>query len=508
MYRIPFWIRVLTSLALASQALHADDAVSKLKLVDAINQGLANNLSLKIERISPLIEEEGLIEEQAAFDPTLFGNASWRESEQAWIDAEGAERQTTSESRAYNAGVTKKLSTGADLTASVNNSRSTGSSFSSDLNQVVGGDRNDEASFSLSITQPLLQNFGSRVNRASIRQAESRQQEAMYRLQNETTDLLETIEIAYWQLADSYERRSLSQSNIELAEDQLSESEARQRAGMATKIEILQAEANLARRKQEIIQAEEAISNAADTLMASIGALGENVAIDNRPMVQKLSQPNTQIAPFEKVLASTFENNFDTAIQNEILRQLEQNLILARNSNRPELDLTLASSYNGLSSIDSQDAFEQALDRKGDDWNLRLGFSLPWGKRASKANVRQTEYTIDQAHLRLAEIKQDLIQTIRSSWRSLQTSQDQLQAAKVVVELQQATYDQEKGKYDEGLSSLRDVLETQRDLDAAILDFLDAQLSTVTAEIRLARVQGTLLERHKLNWDELPASKN
>lgn len=493
-------------LLLSPMAQSQESNGPKLSLSEAINQSLSNNLGLKIQQIAPQIEEENIIKRKAAFDTDIFADGQVGQSDLKWIDANDDSRRSTSDTRSYAAGLRKRISTGALLSTSTRLDRSQGTSYSTELGQLVGGPLSERASFNISISQPLLQNYGAKVNNAPIRRAEARAREAEFRLKNQTSDLLLNTEISYWRLADSYERRALRESNIKLAQDQLNESLERQRIGMATKLEVLQAEANLARRKQEIIQADQAIANAADELLSATGSLDENLAIDTRPSIQRLEIPDHEQPDYDTVLNTSFEKNFNTPIQEEILNQLEQDLILARNDKRPEVDLNLSTSYNGLSPNDANDAFGRALDWDGNDWGIRLGFNLPWGRRASKANLRQAEHNIDRANLQLAEIKQDLVKTVRSAWRDLHTAREQLNASEVVVELQQATFEQEQGKYNEGLSSLRDVLETQRDLDNAVLNYLDAQLSAAESEIRLERAQGTLLERHNLNWNSLPGS--
>lgn len=477
---------------------------AELSLRKAIEQALDKNLGLKIQSLAPEIAKEAVIAQESQFDSNLFTRASISQNDLSWEDASKTPRQTTSDSRSYSAGVSKKISTGAQVTASVSHSRSDGSSFNPDLGQLVGGGLNERAALSLQITQPLLRDFGKNVNQAQIRQAKSQERVADLQTRNTIFNLLQVTEIAYWELSDAYQRRELRQSNIELSEKLLEEARERNRLGLATRLDILQAEANLAQRREETIRADQAIREAADELLARMGALDESLAIDAQPQVAELPVLATQLPEFAAVQKTAFEQNFDTDIQEEILEQLEQDRILAKNSQRPEVDVTLSTSYNGLSPISASDAFNEVLDRRGEDWGLSLSFNLPWGSRAAKSNVRQTKHRIDQAEIRLIEIKQDLIRTIRSAWRNLNSSREQLRAAEIVVELQQATFEQERGKFDEGLSTFRILLETQRDLDNAKLRLLDAKLSATNSEIRLARVEGTLLQRHGLDWNQTP----
>lgn len=481
-------------------ALGDGNPAPRLPLAEAIRVALESNLALKSQRLSPEIQEENITIQEADFDPSLFTQANLRQSELAWNEADGDFRQSVSDSRSYVAGVTKRVATGAQVTASASHSRSDGSSFNSDLNQFVGGGLSERASVELDVTQPLLRNRGSDVNLAPLRSARSQERAARYELHNTAADLLQATELAYWELADAYARRRLRQSNVELSSRILSEAQERERLGLATRLEVLQAEANLAQSNEEIIRADRAISEAADGLLATMGVLDEATVLTTAPEVQALPEPAKSTPDFEYVLQNALARNFDTAIQEEILAQLEQERLLAKNQTRPELDVSLSAAYDGLSPHSARDAFSEAFDRRGDNWGLGLSFSLPWGRRASKANLRQTDIRIDQAAYQLAAIKQDLLRSTRSAWRTLTISREQLRAAELVVELQEATYAQEQGRFEEGLSTVRDLLETQRDLDTAALGLLDAQLTAIQAEIELARVQGEMLERHNVEW--------
>lgn len=458
--------------------------------------------------MDPEIAEEGVVAQKAAFDPSVFSRANLSQSELEWSDLDGERRQTISDSRSYSLGVSKRVRTGGSVTASASHSRSDGSSFNPELNQLVGGGLSERASLNLEFTQPLLRDFGADVNLVNVRRAESEARVADLQTRSEVFDLLQQTELAYWQLADAYQRRDLSLSNLKLAENLLNEADERERLGLATRVDTLQAKANLAQRKEQIIRADQSIRDAADTLFSNIGLLEVGLSIDLQISVDELPESNFQLQDFDSFLQSALENNFDASIQEELLTQLEQQRILAKNDQRPQVDLSVAGSYNGLSPLSGRDAFDEAFDRRGDDWGVSFAFSLPWGRRAAKAGLNQTLLRIDQAGLRLAEIKLDLIRAARTAWREVETSRQQLNAAKLVVELQQATYEQEAGKYDEGISSFRLLLEAQRDLDQAKLSLLDARLSAIEAEINLARIQGTILQRHGLDWNSPQLSQN
>lgn len=490
------------ALGFAATAIAQEQSEVELTLDEAISTAIESNLGLQVERYEPLIQAEEVTIEEAAFDPVAFANMRYSEESQE-------SRNSTSDQRSYTAGVRKRIITGTEVSLSTSLSRNDGTFYSSELGQVVGGNLSENADIALSITQPLLQGFGIDVTRAQLRRAESLDRATRLQLRQVVLDVLAETELAYWQVADADARRRLGESNRELARRLLEEIQERRSLGLATELEVLQAEANLAQREQEIIAADQLLSERIDALLALLGNLREVEDVDPRVDVALLPRIDSALPEFSDVWRTALARNPDTAIQEELIEQRRLEVLLARDATRPQLDLTLSGGYNGLSNESGTDAYEEALARDGHEWGLQIAFNYPFGRRASRAGLRQAEYRIEQAEWQLIAIKQNLLQETRSAWRDLDVARRQVDAARTVVRLQEATFEQERGEYEEGLSTIRDVLETQRDLDQARTSLLDALYNAIAAEVRLERQQGLLLERHQLEWTAIaPESFN
>ena len=85
----------------------ADDTSDILSLDNAISEALANNFSYRIAELDPIILEESLTGQQAAFDTEVFASGNIAQSEQAttFTQVEG----TSSDSRNWRAGARKRL---------------------------------------------------------------------------------------------------------------------------------------------------------------------------------------------------------------------------------------------------------------------------------------------------------------------------------------------------------------------------------------------------------------
>jgi len=463
-----------------------------LSLDEAVSTAIESNLGLRVERLNARIGEAGVAIAEAAFDPYLFGTARY----QSTTEASGEE----SDQRAYSAGVSKRVVTGAEVTAATSLSRNEGTRYSPDLNQFVGGTASRDADISLSVTQPLLRGFGIDVTMAELRRAESLDRATRLELQRVILDILRDTELAYWSVADAFARRQLRESSRELAQQLLEETRERAELGLATRLEVLQAEANLATREQEIIAAEQLLAERTDALLALLGGLDDQRAIDQLVEVARVPDSPVRIPEFSHVWRTTLLRNPETAIQEELILRSELETLSARDAHRPQFDVTVSGGYSGLSEESGSEAYREALRRNGYDWGGRIAFNYPFGRHASRAALRQAEYRREQAELALIDLKQTLLQATRTAWRDLDVARRQLNAAAITVRLQEATYEQERSRYEEGLATTRDVLEAQRDLDTARASLLDARYNALAAEIRLERQQGLLLERHQLEW--------
>ena len=70
-------------------------------------------------------------------------------------------------------------------------------------------------------------------------------------------------------------------------------------------------------------------------------------------------------------------------------------------------------------------------------------------------------------------------------------------------QLQEEAFAQAMAKYETGLSTFREVLEAQRDLDDARASYLDAVLEREQSRIELGRISGNLFATHGLTWEDV-----
>jgi outer membrane protein TolC len=157
--------------------------------------------------------------------------------------------------------------------------------FSSALNRLTAAPSLSEfnPSYSsgvrLTLMQPLMQGFG-RINTVPLRRVELSLDIAERSYRDRALDVIQMTESAYYSLADARGQLNVFRISLQLAEALLKEADGRHRAGMATKLDLLQAQVGIANARLSLLQAEKTVKSSEDGLLALTGQfrLDESVA--------------------------------------------------------------------------------------------------------------------------------------------------------------------------------------------------------------------------------------
>ncbi|WOO41888.1 TolC family protein [Rubellicoccus peritrichatus] len=487
--------------ALMEQNLGPDDDAGPPVILSpqaAIDLALKRNLGLAVTRYQPSISGDTLQIAESEFDPVISSsvNANDRVSPQAATNlegvAQGAQPRNSGQSGEF--GVSQKIPTGATVTAGTEINRSTTNSNRSFLNPEY------TTNATLSVRQPLLRDFGAKVNLAEIAKARLALNQSRLAVRREVLDVIAAAEIRYWQLSAAKARKLLFDSNLELAENLLEENQERERLGLATRLDVLQAQASLAARSEDVILAQQATENAEDRLRTVLGDL--NYGIEASLEVEELPEINPPVPEFREAVRSALAQDMDTQIQYEIIEQRKIDRSVARNRTLPTLDFTAGVGLLGLEGQPA-DAYDKALRGNGYNWSTGLELSFPWGMRSARAQLSTRKKQVLQEETELAVIQQELLLRLREAWRAVVAGKERTATTRASLVLNEESFVRERARYDAGASSFRNVLEAQRDFDEAKIRHLDAMIDLIESTVSLSRLDGTILIRHGFEWEEI-----
>ncbi len=471
-----------------------------ITLQSAIDQALQANLGLSVSRYDPFIARDNLTVAEAEFDPRLSSSlrANERTSPLAATNLETAVGNTKpfSTSQVLRLEAQQKVATGATIGLGTSINRATSNSSRNLINPDITSE------IALNVRQPLLRGAGSEVNLAQIAKGRLAVAQSELQVRREVLDVIADAEISYWNLATALARKELRISNLALASKLLEENRERERLGLATRLEVLQAEANVAAQTEQIILAEESIENAQDVLRVILGV----IPMGDEPYLEVEALPTTtpELPDFQDALRASLAQDMDTQIQYEIIEQRKVDRMVARDNTRPSLDVVAGAGVLGRSDLFGS-SYRSSVEAEGHFWSAGLELSFPWGMRADKARYRTSERTVQRETTRLASIQQILLQRLRSAWRAVAAGRERTSTTQASLALNEESFARQLARYDAGASSFRDVLEAQRDLDQARLSHLEATSDLVRAKVQLTRLDGSLLQRHNFTWEEVDA---
>ena len=464
-----------------------------LEVKEAVVRSLQQNLALRIEGVEVILAQQDVIIEEASFDTRFFASGTQRGSRSPSYDGFEGGRAHNSLMRA---GIAKLLNTGVQVEVSSNylrNSTSGPSRIGSP--QILNPSHTSD--LSISLRQPLLREGGTEFNLLRLKNLELVAQGTEFNLKQTALNLMGDTEFAYWDLAYAHEVKKVRVASLEVAEKLLEENEEREKVGLATNIDVLQAQVFLATSQEAVITADALIDTSQDTLYRQMGS---NEYPEDYVPVNSLPDLSTEDVGTPTSLNTILANNPNYLAQEIQILFFENFVKSFRNLMLPTVDLVAGLGFSGLddSLIDS---YGNTLERDGYDWTGGIEFSIPWGQREDKAQYQRARSLLHQEQLRLEDLEQDIKVINRRNWRDWVTGIERVRAAKLSLELAIEQFERERSKYESGLATFRELLEAREDQDEANLRYLGSILDALKAQIINMSLDASLPQRYGLSWE-------
>jgi len=508
---IPLCIIMLT--VLGSQSLAQERQLS-LSLDECIAHALEKNLGVAVEVLNPDIASLSISKAKELFLPALsFHYGDRRENSPAYSFFDAADRVRTLYSD-YSATIDQFIPTGGRLSINLSGYRNDTNRRFQTINPRYG------STITFDFTQPLLKNFGFKINRKEIIIASNNWEISEYQLNQTLLDTIYSVEQAYWILAYSIADLEVKQQSLKLAQDLLEENKRKVEVGTMAPIEIYTAEAEVATREADILQADSLVKNSADQLKTilnlSLSEMDDKVGIiptESPVFAQK--EINVQEA-----LVTALTNRPDLKAMKIDLKNQEMNLSYAKNQLLPELnfqasywspgisgDQILYKDGNPISGVivgtipgSPSDALKDAFDWKFDNWFIGLTLNVPVNTIISRAQHAQARINLEQALLKIKNQEQQIFLEIKTAVRNVQTNYKRVQAYKAASELARKKLEAEQEKFNVGKSTNYLILLFQRDAANARSTELRAVVDYVLSLAYLDKVLGTTFQSKNIKF--------
>lgn len=466
-----------------------------LSLRESIVLALQRNLDIAVERYNPQIRDADLTGEIAAFDPSLFFEVKGSQSRVPAVSGLTRSPLLANETEDANVGFRERLPTGATVEFRSNNDRSVTNAFN---NQPAQGGINPayRSDVILSVTQPLLRNFGIDVNTTQIRIARNNLGVSQHLLRARVIDIVTQVNDAYWELVFARQNLEVQRRSLRLAEELVTLNKAREQAGVVAPVEVTQAETDAAARLQDVIVAEKQLRDAEDEIRRLLNAPREDWNTRLEPTEQPVFTPRPvdPEAAFKEALEKRPDyRNARTDIESRDLNQrLQKNQLL------PDLSLVASAGAVGLASSIKRDLSRlNSLDFN--TYSAGLTLTIPLGNRVAQSAYTRARLEGEQARTSLRNLELTILTQVREAGRRLDTDGRRIEATRAARRLAEEQLRVERVRLEAGVTTTFNVLRIQRDLTAAEANEIKALTDYNKSLAAYDRAQGTTLETHRID---------
>ncbi|MCP9907375.1 TolC family protein [Cyanobium sp. BA5m-21] len=269
---------------------------------------------------------------------------------------------------------------------------------------------------------------------------------------------------SYFDLQQSDDQVRIGQESVRASLVSLRDSKARFQAGVATKLEVLEAETQLSRDQQLLTNSLAAQAIARRTLAALLD-LPQNVTptAKDPARVFGIWQPSLQ----ESIVAAyTFREELDQALLDISIANSQANAALG--AVQPFLNIFAAFSGSVFDGQDPQVLNDPAGD--GTEYNTAIGLNLSWrlfDGGAAAAQSRQNKQLAQENTFRFAQRRDGIRQEVETSFYELEKNNRNIVTTSREVISARESLRLARLRFQAGVTTQREVVDNQRDLTQA-----------------------------------------
>ncbi len=441
------------------------------------------------------------------YDPAVTGVLNWshQTAPQANPFLNGTSALVT-ESLLANAGLQKGFATGTQLGLGFNNNRQTLNSTRAAYSPYTASNA------ALTLTQPLLRGFGRAVNRRYLRIAANEQRISKLLLRQQLIATVYGVTRLYIDLVALAENVKVKEQSVAVAERLREDTRAHVEEGTAAQIELTRADAQISAANQELINAR-GLFEEQEALLKNVitreGLYNPEVAAARLVPTDSLQAPAADpVKPVQDLVAEALANRPDLAQAGLQLENNRLSLEGARNALRPQLDLVgamqnagLAGRLNPLAATPDLtfaggfgSALGQIAARNYPTYGVGLQLSLPLRNRVAEADAARDAVQLRQAEIRAAQMRNQARLEVEDALIAMRRARAAYEAAVQTRTLQEQSFEAERARMEEGLSTGFFVMQFENLLAQSRATEVVSKAAYMKARAALLRATGGILD--------------
>lgn len=486
-------------------------------LNECIALALKNNTDLQIQRLGPVSATAGVRKARSVFDPKFFADVTRDRFVQPAISplTAGNDPSFFTQNFSLNGGLRKTFLTGGQVELKWTNSRQ--KTNPSIANLLVP---KYTTSLHLSLSQPLLRDFGWRYSTLQVQIAQNTEEATYHQYAAGIAVLVAAVERAYWTLVLASQSVTVQEQGLALAQELLRQNQGKFNVGALPRTAVLEAQSEVARRDSTLIRVINARNVARDNLRALINA--------RDPQAANLIMVDPQDKPSATAVKINLEDSLNAALQQRpeiraarldlngrgLQRKVAENQLLPRFNFLG--DIGVNSTAGGRPQVSFGSGTAQAPERLGGGYSRALDLlpdgrfynysagaviEVPLDNAQARADYSRANVDLQQSKLSLQKLQENVTLEVTTAVSNVDTDLRSIDATRLARELAEENVRNQQARYDVGLATTKDLLDFQDKLTQARFLEVEALTRYNTDLAELRRVEGTLLSNRNILVD-------
>jgi len=476
----------------------------ELTLDDAVKRALERNLDIAVERLNPQTYDFALASLQANYRPVFNSNYGMRSATSFTRSQTAGGDILITDTFTGNNGILQNVKWGGgSFAVAFNNNRQAQSDLFATRNPAISSNLN------FVYVQPVLRNFRIDGTRTQLKVTQINQQISESQLRATIVRTVANTRNAYWDYVFTIQAAEVAERSLQLATKLVEDNQARVEVGTLAPLDVVQAQAEQATRRQAVATTQAAVRTAELAL--------------KRLIVNGTDDPYwvASVEPVDRPTYSTESLDVADAVRKALStrtdidqsrKQIESNDVSIKNlsdQRLPALDVTASYGLAGiggpqfvrppgaaLGAPPSQvipggfsDTLSTLFNQKAPTWNFAANFSYPLGTSTADANLARARVQQRQTIAQARALELQIATEVTNAALLVESNRERLQAAQVAREFAEKRLEAEQSRFEVGLSTNFFVVQAQRDLRDSENSELRALLDYRRAQVDFERVQ-------------------
>jgi outer membrane protein TolC len=456
----------------------ADANYRELRMEEAVSLALEKNLDIQVAKLEPQSVDFLVAGFRNTYLPVLTSTVGQRENYQLPTRTLTGGTRVNQGTLTYNASIAQTIPKwGGNYSVAWTNTKVNSSDLLANYNPLF------TSGLLASYTQPLLRGF----------KLDNIRQQLMINLLNReiseesaratVTQTVANVRNAYWDLVFAQSAVDVARRATELADKLVEDNEARVEVGTLAPLDIVQAQAEAATRRQNLAAAEAAAQTAEIALKRFLVSGTDDPIWRQTLRPVDLPQLSPPPADVEGAIRTALAQRTDVLNTRKNLDVSDVNIRFFRNQALPDLDLNASYGAQGIggtffrrsgSGIESQvigtvpggffDALSVLRQREYPNWNFSLTLSYPLLGSQADAQLARARLQRNQSLTRLRALEVQVAAEVTNAALTVESNLKRVEAATAARELAQKRLEAEQSKFDVGMTTNFFVVQAQRDL--------------------------------------------